>query len=173
MSAAQEISAATPAEPGRRRSAARLAAVQALYQMEIAGTTPANVIGEFVRHRFGRDSGEGEFGAADEFFFADLVEGAAARRDEVDRAIAAALTPDWPLERLEVTLRAILRAGAYEIIARPDVPPRVSITEYLDIAHAFFAGKEPGLVNGVLDRLARTFRPEGLREGSHGRGAPS
>ena len=86
-----------------------------------------------------------------------------ARRAELDGYIAAALTPDWPLERLEIILRSILRAGAYELLARPEVPAKVAISEYLDIAHAFFAGKEPGLINGVLDRLARTYRSEGLR----------
>ncbi len=156
-------SSSPPAEPGRRRTAARLAAVQALYQMEVSGTSPANVVMEFIRHRLGHE-GEGEsFGAADERLFEDLVEGASARRGELDQRIAAVLTPDWPLERLEIILRAILRAGAYELLARPEVPVRVAISEYIDIAHAFFAGKEPGLVNGVLDRLARTLRPEGLR----------
>lgn len=160
-------------EPGRRRTAARLAAVQALYQIEVAGATPANAVGEFLRHHLGRE-GEGEdFGAADEHLFADLVEGTCARREELDRAISAALTPDWPLERLEITLRAILRAGAYELLARPEVPARVAITEYVDIAHAFFSGKEPGFVNGVLDRLARTLRSEGLRGGEGGGAAAS
>lgn len=164
MNVPVEIVPSSPsAEPGRRRTAARLAAVQALYQIEVSGASPANVVMEFIRHRLGHE-GEGEsFGAADERLFADLVEGASARRGELDRQIAAALTPEWPLERLEIILRAILRAGAYELLARPEVPVRVAISEYIDIAHAFFAGKEPGLVNGVLDRLARTLRPEGLR----------
>jgi transcription antitermination protein NusB len=170
MSASGDIKGAQRAEPARRRSAARLAAVQALYQIDLTGISPANAIGEFLRHRLGKESEEPDVGAADEPFFADLVEGTCARREELDRAIAAALTPDWPLERLEVTLRAILRAGAYELAARPDVPARVVISEYLDIAHAFFSGKEPGLVNGVLDRVARTLRPEALR-GGEGDGA--
>jgi N utilization substance protein B len=104
------------------------------------------------------------FAAVDEGLFAELVEGTAARREDIDRGISSALTPDWPLERLEIILRAILRAGVYELLARPQVPAPVIISEYLDIAHAFFAGKEPGLVNGVLDRLARTLRPEGFRD---------
>ncbi len=159
-------------QPGRKRSAARLAAVQALYQIELTGGSAANVVREFLMHRFG--GGEDDTpGAADEALFADLVEGASARRDELDRQISAVLTPDWPLARLEVILRAILRAGAYELIARPDVPARVAISEYIDIAHAFFAGKEPGLVNGVLDALARTFRPAGSREESGDRAAPA
>lgn len=160
-------------EPGRRRTAARLAAVQALYQIELGGSSPANVVVEFMKHRLGHE-GDGEsFGAADEGLFADLVEGACARREELDRQIAAALTPEWPLERLEIILRSILRAGAYELLARPEVPARVAISEYLDIAHAFFAGKEPGLVNAVLDRLARTLRPEGMREEDGGRSTSS
>jgi transcription antitermination protein NusB len=172
MSAPAEIAPPSPpAEPGRRRTAARLAAVQALYQMEVSGASAANVVMEFIRHRLGHE-GEGEsFGAADEGLFADLVEGASARRGELDQQIAAVLTPDWPLERLEIILRAILRAGAYELLARPEVPVRVAISEYIDIAHAFFAGKEPGLVNGVLDRLARTLRPAGLREEEGGNDA--
>jgi len=158
------VKSTASAEPGRRRTAARLAAVQALYQIEVSSSSPANVIGEFIKHRLGHE-GEGDnFGDADERLFADLVEGTCARREEIDRQIAAALTPDWPLERLEIILRSILRAGAYELLARLEVPVRVVISEYIDIAHAFFAGKEPGLVNGVLDRLARGLRTaEGLR----------
>ena len=172
MNASADIRSPRPAEPGRRRTAARLAAVQALYQIEVSGASPANVVMEFLRHRLGQE-GEGEsFGAADEHLFAELVEGASARRDDLDQHIVASLTPDWPLERLEIILRAILRAGAYELMARPDVPTRVAITEYLDIAHAFFAGKEPGLVNAVLDRLAKTLRPESSREEDGGSAAP-
>ncbi len=173
MSPAAETTPPRPAEPGRRRTASRLGAVQALYQIDVTGASPANVVMEFIRHRLGADNDGESFGAADERLFADLVEGACARREELDRHIAACLTPDWPLERLEIILRAILRAGAYELLARPDVPTRVAISEYLDIAHAFFAGKEPGLVNGVLDCLARTLRPDSLREDGGGRGAPS
>jgi transcription antitermination protein NusB len=167
-----DIKRPSAAEPGRRRTAARLAAVQALYQIELTGASPANAVGEYLKHPLGTGEGE-DFGAADENLFADLVEGTCARREELDRHIAAALTADWPLERLEIILRAILRAGAYELLARPEVPARVAISEYLDIAHAFFAGKEPGLVNGVLDRLARTLRPEGLRGEDGGSGAAS
>ena len=170
---AAEIKPPISTEPGRKRTAARLAAVQALYQIELAGSSPANVVVEFIKHRLGRE-GEGEnFGAADEGLFATIVEGACAQRGDLDQHIAAALTPDWPLERLEIILRSILRAGAFELLARPEVPVRVVISEYLDIAHAFFAGKEPGLVNAVLDRLARTFRPEGMREADGEPGTPS
>jgi transcription antitermination protein NusB len=158
-------SAQMPPQGGRRRTAARLAAVQALYQIELGGGAPAEeVIAEFVRHRLGRESEGENFGKADQVLFTDIVAGADARQPELDRLITDALSADWPLERLEVILRAILRAGTYELLVRKDVPARVAISEYLDIAHAFFAGKEPGMVNGVLDRLARTLRPEGVRE---------
>jgi transcription antitermination protein NusB len=153
---------------GRRRSAARLAAVQALYQIELTGTPVEAVIGEFVKHRLGREIDGDNYGEADNALFADIVRGAWARRADVDGMLAAAVTPDWPLERLEVILRAILRAGAWELLERADVPARVAISEYLDIAHAFFSGKEPGLVNGVLDRLAHQLRAAELLDGRDG-----
>ena len=150
---------------GRRRTASRLAAVQALYQIELAGAPVENVIREFISHRLGQE-GEGErIGDADPGLFADLVRGAAERQDELDRHIAVALSSDWPLARLEAVLRAILRVGAYELLAREDVPVPVVISEYLDIGHAFYEGKEPGMVNGVLDRLARTLRPHEIEPG--------
>jgi N utilization substance protein B len=152
----------------RKRSVARLAAVQALYQIDLSGARPQNVIAEFQRHRLGHEIDGEHYGEADPALFADIVTGTAERQADLDRAISAVLTPDWPLERLETVLRAILRAGAYELLARPDVPARVSISEYLDIAHAFFAGKEPGLVNGVLDRLAHVLRPADFAEGRDG-----
>jgi transcription antitermination protein NusB len=155
--------ATAPRQPaGRRRSAARLAAVQALYQIEIAGAPVETVVAEFLRDGIDPD----HRGAFDEALFADIVRGATARLAELDLRIGEALTPDWPLERLENVLRAILRAGTYELAARIDVPAPVVISEYLEIAHAFFAGKEPGLVNGVLDRLARGLRPEEHRGGA-------
>jgi transcription antitermination protein NusB len=157
----------------RKRSLARLAAVQALYQIELSGTAPETVIAEFLGHRLGREIDGEQYGEADPALFADIVAGASERQAELDRALSGALTPDWPLERLEMVLRAILRAGAYELLARADVPARVAISEYLDIAHAFFAGKEPGLVNGVLDRLAHALRPGDLEEGRRGGGAPA
>jgi N utilization substance protein B len=145
---------------GRRRSAARLAAVQALYQIDLSAAAPEPVIAEFLQHRLGRDQDGDNYGQADAALFGDIVRGAVDHRDAIDAAIAGALTPDWPLDRLEITLRAILRAGAYELSLRRDVPGRVIINEYIDIAHAFFAGKEPGFVNGVLDRMAQSSRPE-------------
>jgi len=163
---------AATAESGRRRTASRLAAVQALYQIDLTGVSPATAVIEFMRHNLGGGAPDESFGEADERLFAELVEGTASRREDIDRGLSSALSADWPLERLEVILRAILRAAVYELLARPDVPARVIISEYLDIAHAFFAGKEPGLVNGVLDRLARSIRSEGLRDGQTDSAAP-
>jgi len=143
---------------GGARSAARLAAVQALYQIELADGDAASVIQEFVEHRLGREVEGDLYAEADPGLFRDLVNGVVDNGEELDHLISAALTPEWPLNRLEAVLRAILRAGAYELRYRIDVPTKVVINEYLDIAHAFFNGSEPRLVNGVLDRLAREVR---------------
>jgi len=145
-----------------RRGLARLSAVQALYQIELAGGDAKSVVAEFTAHRLGQEIDGDRYAEADRGFFGDLVGGVSERRAEVDGAISAALPADWPLPRLENVLRAILRAGAYELLARTDVPAPVIINEYVEIAHAFYEGKEPGMVNGVLDRIARTLRPEGL-----------
>ncbi|HKW53477.1 MAG TPA: transcription antitermination factor NusB [Stellaceae bacterium] len=155
----------------RRRSVARLAAVQALYQIDLSGAPPAAVVAEFQKHRLGREQDGENYGEADTALFADIVNGVIARQADLDRTLSGALAADWPLERLETVLRAVLRAGAYELLARSDVPARVAISEYLDIAHAFFSGKEPGLVNGVLDRIAHVLRPGDL-EGGGGGAAP-
>ena len=156
------------APTGRRRTSARLAAVQALYQIELTQAEPRQVIEEFLAHRLG-DGAKGEdFGEADKEFFGDVAAGAASHQAELDRAISDALSPDWPLNRLETVLRAILRCGAFELAHRPDVPAEIVINEYLDIAHAFFGEKEPGLVNGVLDSLARRMRAGELGEKRHG-----
>lgn len=150
---------------GRQRTAARLAAVQALYQMELAATPADTVIDEFLAHRLAPNSTREppDFGEANRELFVELARGTAARRDGIDRTIAAALSADWPLPRLEAVLRAILRVGTYELAYRHDVPPEIAINEYVDLAHAFFAGKEPGLVNGVLDKIAREVRAEEMR----------
>ncbi len=143
----------------RRRSIARLAAVQALYQLEAnPEAEPEMVVREFARHRFGQEIDGDRLGEADPVLFADIVRGVAGDRERLDADISAVLVEDWPLARLDAVLRAILRAGAYELARRPDVPPRVAISEYTAIAYAFFTGKEPGLANGVLDRLGRTLR---------------
>ncbi len=146
-----------------RRGAARLAAVQALYQAELAAAPASRIIEEFLAHRLGREIDGESYAEADPEFFADVVRGTLERRQEIDEHLAGALVEGWPLERLHSTLRAMLRAATYELLARPDVPPRVVITEYLDIAHAFFQGAEPGFVNGVLDRLSHLLRPGELQ----------
>ncbi|HEV2188096.1 MAG TPA: transcription antitermination factor NusB [Stellaceae bacterium] len=144
---------------GRRRSVARLAAVQALYQLALnPGLDPVSVVGEFVHHRLGREIDGEHYGEADEKLFADLVRGVEHRRERLDESISAALSEEWPLSRLQTILRLILEAGAYELAHRPDIPPRVTLDEYVTIAHAFFDGKEPVLANGVLNRLARALR---------------
>lgn len=144
---------------GRRRSVARLAAVQALYQLALnPGLDPVSVVGEFVHHRLGRAIDGEHYGEADEKLFADLVRGVERRRERLDESISAALSEEWPLSRLQTILRLILEAGAYELAHRPDIPPRVTLDEYVTIAHAFFDGKEPVLANGVLNRLARALR---------------
>lgn len=144
--------------PRPSRSVARLAAVQALYQMEAAGAGAEAVIREFTEHRFDRDM-EGEpLAAADEAFFADLVRGVVADQARVDKAIVHRLADGWRLERLDATVRAILRAGAYELAERSDVPTEVVIDEYVELTKSFFEGPEPGFVNGSLDAVARDVR---------------
>jgi transcription antitermination protein NusB len=143
----------------RRRSIARLGAVQALYQLELnPGLGPDSVIGEFVHHRLGREIDGDLYGEADEALFADIVRGVVANRERLDETLSAALSEEWPLQRLETLLRLLLEGGAYELVHRADIPPRVTLSEYVAIAHAFFDGREPGLANGVLNRLARTLR---------------
>jgi transcription antitermination protein NusB len=151
--------AGRPRLGGRRRTVARLAAVQALYQLELNPALDAEtVVREFVRYRLGQELEGEELAEADPAFFGDVVRGVAADQERLDTDISAALVEDWPLGRLDSVLRAILRAGAWELVCRRDVPPRVSISEYTSIAHAFFTGKEPAFANGVLDRLGRSVR---------------
>jgi len=154
------VSKRTPGSGYAARSAARLAAVQALYQIEMGGDGPEEAIDDFLHQRRGAAAGEGEGLAMDPEAFAALVRGVAARRAEIDAHIDGALEKGWRVGRLERVLRAVLRAGCYELLAAPDVPARVVIDEYIEIAHAFFGRTEPALVNGVLDRLARTLRPD-------------
>lgn len=138
----------------RRRSAARLAAVQAIYEMDLAGTTADVVIDEFLRGRWKAGLGEADLTDLDAGHFAEVIRAVGARAEALDLAIDAALAEKLKVERLEILLRAILRAGGYELSSRPDIPAKVIINEYLDVAHAFFTGKEPALVNAVLDRMA-------------------
>ena len=144
---------------GNKRSASRLAAVQALYQVEMTGITPNVVVVEYVKHRLGQEIDGDTFLPADATLFEELVQGTVERQAELDALITSALAAEWPLDRLEMILRAILRVASFELAHRIDVPVNVVITEYVDIAHAFFAGKEPGLINGVLDKLGRQLRP--------------
>ena len=141
------------------RSAARLAAVQALYQQEMEETPTARLLHEFHNHRLGATI-EGEtYADAEISFFDDLVTGTLARRDEIDALIAERLAEGWTLDRLDKPMKAILRVGAYELIARPDVPVASVISEYVDVADAFFEQREKGFVNGLLDAIAKTARP--------------
>lgn len=148
-------------KPKQARSVARLAAVQALYQMEVSGVGVEAVIREFTDHRFDRGI-EGEESAtlasADESFFAELVRGVVGAQREIDAAVVKRLASGWRLERLDATVRAILRAGAFELSHRTDVPVEVVIDEYVELAKSFFEGPEPGFVNGALDGVAQDVR---------------
>ncbi|WP_419826786.1 transcription antitermination factor NusB [Sphingomonas sp.] len=143
---------------GRARSAARLAAVQALYQQEMEGTPLAKLLAEFHQHRLGATIDDVEYADAEVSFFDDLVKGVTARRDELDGLITARLASGWTLERLDKPMRQILRAGAYELVARPDVPTGSAISEYVDVAAAFYDRREKGFVNGLLDAVAKDVR---------------
>ncbi|WP_425999320.1 transcription antitermination factor NusB [Caulobacter sp. DWR1-3-2b1] len=140
------------------RSVARLAAVQALYQMEVSGVGVDAVVREFSEHRFDRDVDGQQMAAADETFFAELAKGVVAKQGEVDQAIVKRLASGWRLERLDATARAVLRAGTFELIHRRDVPTEVVIDEYVEIAKSFFEGPEAGFINGALDAIARDAR---------------
>ena len=141
------------------RSAARLAAVQALYQQEMEGTPVAPLLHEFHHHRLGATIDGVEYADAEVEFFDDLVKGVDARRDELDALIAGKLAEDWSLTRLDRPMRQILRAGAYELLARADVPTASIISEYVDVAKAFYDKREAGFANGLLDAVAKEVRP--------------
>jgi N utilization substance protein B len=149
--------ASAPAR-SRSRSAARLAAVQALYQQEMEGTPVPRLLKEFHDHRLGAIIEDTQYHRAERDFFDDIVTGADARRDEIDALIGNRLAEGWTLERIDRPMRAILRAGAYELLARPDVPVGTVISEYVDVAHAFFDKRESGFVNGLLDAIAKQTR---------------
>ncbi len=142
----------------RSRSAARLAAVQAIYQQEMEGTPLPRLLKEFHDHRLGATIEDEQYHEAERDFFDDIVTGAYARRADIDEAVAAKLATGWSLERLDRPMRAILRAGTYELIARPDVPVGSVISEYVDVAHAFYDKRESGFVNGLLDAIAKEVR---------------
>ena len=142
----------------RARSAARLAAVQALYQQEMEGTKLPVLLAEFHQHRLGAVIDDVEYADAEVSFFDDVVQGVDARRAELDALIADRLASGWAMERLDRPMRQILRAGAYELVARPDVPVGSVISEYVDVAAAFYDRKEKGFVNGLLDAVAKAVR---------------
>ena len=148
------MSEATSAKGGAR-SAARLAAVQALFQIEANASKPALVIKEFVDHRLGQIIDDDHFAQADVAFFSDVVSGVGERQSDLDNQIKECLSKGWTMDRIESVGRAILRAGAYELVARPDIPTSVIINEYVDVAKAFFDDSTPGFINGVLDQIAK------------------
>ena len=159
MAAGSVPSAGRSSGRAEARSAARLAAVQSLYQIDLTGISAERAVTEFLEHL----ASGGEDGPAPKNFdrrrYGEIVRGAVARRDELDTMVASALAEGWVLDRLDAVLRAILRAGAWELTAGGGIPPKVVINEFVNVAHAFFEDKEPGFVNGVLDRLARVVRP--------------
>ena len=147
-------------KPANKRGAARLAAVQALYQMEIGGAELGDVVTEFETFRLGQELDGEEYREADPIFFRDIVAGVVAEQRQIDPRVHQALVEDWPLKRIDTTLREILRAGSWELLKRKDIPAKVVITEYVDVAKAFFVEEEPKIVNGVLDKIARQLRPK-------------
>lgn len=145
-----------------QRSGARLAVVQALYDMDISGKGVLDALAEFEAHWIGREIDGVAHPPAEVAFFRDLLRGTVEEQRQIDPQIDQALTQGWPLRRIETVLRAILRAGTYELMFRKDVPPRAAISQYVDVAHSFYTGDEPGLVNAVLDRIARKVRGDEL-----------
>ncbi|MDE1992724.1 MAG: transcription antitermination factor NusB [Rhizobiaceae bacterium] len=149
-----------PAKTANQRGAARLAAVQALYQMDVGGTGVLEVVAEYEAHRLGQEIDGETYLKADASWFRSIVAGVVRDQTKLDPLIGSALQDDWALSRLDSTVRAILRAGTFELLDRKDVPVPVIVTEYVEIAHAFFEDDEPKLVNAVLDRIAKQVRGE-------------
>jgi len=157
---------ATPKPSAKaRRSAARLAAVQALYQLEQSGTPLDKVISEFVHHRFGEPVEDEPMVEPDAPLFGDIVRGTRVRSEEVDALVSGALDAQFSLSRLDLLLRCVMQAGAWELLANLHVPAPIVISEYVNVTRAFFGGKEPAMVNAVLDRIAREQRPDEPRAG--------
>ena len=142
----------------KARAAARLAAVQALYQRQMEDTHLARLLDEFHQHRLGREIEDAQYADAEVAFFDDIVSGVIARQDEIDALLAGRLAEGWSLARLDRTMLQILRAGTYELLARADVPTGTAISEYLDVTHAFFDQREAKFVNGLLDAVAKAVR---------------
>ncbi len=149
-------------------SAARLAAVQALYQMDMAATDVNDVLAEFCEHRLGDLTDSSSCQDADPEFFSDIVKGVVAEQRRIDPILNAQLADGWRLSRIDSILRAILRSAAFELLQRPDVPARVVINEYVDVAHAFFEKDEPRVVNGILDALAHAQRADEFQNSADG-----
>jgi N utilization substance protein B len=142
----------------RSRAVARLAAVQALYQREMEATPIARLLNEFHQHRLGREIEDAQYAEAEVDFFDDVVRGVAARQEEIDAHLSERLAQGWTLARLDKTMLQVLRAAAYELLARPDVPTASAISEYVDVAPAFFDARAAKFVNGVLDAVAKAVR---------------
>lgn len=161
-------------KPVNRRSVARLAAVQALYQMDVTGGRASDVAEEFVLYRLDDEIDGVRLGDADLPWFRAVLAGVVQDQRAIDRAIDTALAEGWPLRRIDLTLRAVLRAGVFELKHRREVPGAVAITEYVEVAKAFFGEDEPRIVNAVLDRIGRELRPDelGRRDPGEGRSAP-
>lgn len=155
--------------PANKRGAARLAAVQALYQMDVSDVGLTETVAEFENFRLGREIDGEQYLEADRGWFRSIVAGVVGDQRRIDPDINAALTPNWPLSHLDTLLRAILRAGTFELRSRRDVPARVIISEYVDVAKAFYSAEEPGIVNGVLDRIAHRLRADEFGGGANGR----
>lgn len=160
------MTASSPADIARMlelavvaRSQARLAAVQALYQMDLAATDLNDVIDQFKRTRFGAGAEDQTVALADADLFTEIVRGVVARQRDIDPPLDQQLAAGWRLNRIDSIVRATLRSAVFELMARPGAPARAVITEYVDVAKAFFEGDEPKVVNAVLDKLARKFRP--------------
>ena len=159
--AIKKPAAAKPAEKkANKRGAARLAAVQALYQMDIGGAGINDIFAEFESHWLGNEVEGEQYLPAEEAFFRDVVAGVLRDQNKLDPLIDDALSKGWPLARIEAILRAVMRAGSYELEHRKDIPARVIISECVDVAYAFVEGDETGMVNAVLDQIARQFRPD-------------
>jgi N utilization substance protein B len=151
--------AASEPKKANKRGAARLAAVQALYQMDLAGTGLNEILAEFESHWLGGEVEGAQYRPAEAAFFRDIVGGVVREQGRLDPQIDAALTRGWPLKRVEAVLRAVMRAGAYELACRSDVPAQVVMSEYVDVASAFVDREETGMVNAVLNQIARELRP--------------
>ncbi|HRJ68972.1 MAG TPA: transcription antitermination factor NusB [Beijerinckiaceae bacterium] len=150
---------------GEKRSAARLSAVQALYQMDLTGKGVIEVFSEFERFWIGQEIEGDQYKPAERSLFRQIVQGVIEHQVAIDRAVDRILSDGWPLKRVEALMRASLRGGAYELMKTPDVPVKVVVSEYVDIASAFLDKDEVGMVNAVLDRLARELRAEELARG--------